>query len=400
MKTGIARKQGPVRLAIIGTGGKANHHAQFFGAIKGCRIVAGCDVNLERARAFCEKYKIPAAFDSVEKLLADAEVDAVSIVTPDAFHAPIALQCLREGKHVFCEKPLALNYPDACEMLAAAERAGVIHMVNFSYRDWPCIQAAARAVRRGDIGEIRHVKASYFQSWLLSKVWGDWKTTPALLWRLSTGHGSKGVLGDLGVHILDYATYPAGPLSEVFCRLKTFSKTPGDRVGEYVLDANDTAVMNVEFANGALGIIHTSRWIGGHTNRLYLKLVGTKGTIDMDSEISTASYRECRGHALDKAEWRVVPCKPVPNNYKRFITAVRSGKPGEPDFARGAEIQKVLDACFQSDREHRPVSLLEPAGGGSPALPENGTVSRKGRLSKNPAPLLARSVSPIRANPR
>lgn len=71
----------------------------------------------------------------------------------------------------------------------------------------------------------------------------------------------------------------------------------------------------MEFANGALGVIHTSRWIGGHNNRLFLKLAGTKGTIFMDSEVSTTSYRECRGSALDKAAWREVRCKPVPTNY-------------------------------------------------------------------------------------
>jgi predicted dehydrogenase len=353
------KKSGPVRLAIIGTGGMANRHAECYAQIPGCRIVAGCDVDLARARAFCEKHKIPAAFESVDALLAGADFDAVSIVTPDAFHAPVALQCLAAGKHVLCEKPLALDHAQALQMLAAAHRADVVNMVNFSYRDWPCIQAAALAVRRGDIGQILHVKASYFQSWLLSKGWGDWKTTPAWLWRLSTRHGSKGVLGDIGVHIIDYATFPAGPLSDVYCRLKTFPKAPGDQIGEYVLDANDSAVLNVEFANGALGVIHTSRWVGGHNNRLFLKLVGTKGTIEMDSEVSTTSYRECRGASLDKTEWRTIRCKAVPNNYKRFITAIRTGQQGEPDFARGAEIQKVLDACFESEKERRPINLLE-----------------------------------------
>jgi predicted dehydrogenase len=109
-------------------------------------------------------------------------------------------------------------------------------------------------------------------------------------------------------------------------------------------------------------MIHTSRWIGGHDNRLFLKLVGTKGTIEMDSEISTDAYRQCTGKALDKREWHQVKCKRVPNNYKRFITAIQTGVPGEPDFARGAEIQKVLDACFESDRTRRPVSLVEEAG--------------------------------------
>ncbi|MDX2079969.1 MAG: Gfo/Idh/MocA family oxidoreductase [Terrimicrobiaceae bacterium] len=353
----MKKKTSPIRVAIVGTGGMANVHAERFKSISGCEVVAGCDVDPERARVFCERHEIPNAFDSLDKMLASGRVDAVSVVTPDAFHSPVSLACMKAGKHVLCEKPLAVDYPQAKKMLAAAKKAGVINMVNFSYRDWPCIQAAAASIRRGELGEIRHVEASYLQAWLASTVWGDWTNNPAWLWRLSTAHGSKGALGDVGVHILDYATYPVGPIREVNCRLKAFHKAPKDRIGEYKLDANDSAVMHVEFANGALGVIHTTRWAGGHQNRLYLKICGTKGSIDMDSERSTKSYRECRGDGFHKAEWRDVECQPVPNNYERFIRAIRTGKPGEPDFARGAEIQRILDACFVSEQERRAVRI-------------------------------------------
>ena len=346
-----------VRLAVIGTGGMANWHAENFSKNRACRIVAACDVDASRAKAFAEKHNIPESFSNVEALLAGSEFDAVTIVTPDSFHAALSLLCLKAGKHVLCEKPLALNYADAKKMVDAANRAGVVNMVNFSYRDWPCIQAAAKVVARGDIGEVRHVEASYLQAWLPSKIWGDWRKTPAWLWRLSSAHGSKGVLGDIGVHIVDYATFPCGPVKEVYCRLRAFHKAPGDRVGEYKLDANDSAVLNVEFANGALGTIHTSRWVGGHANRLALKIAGTKGTIAMDSEISTTSFKICNGPGLDKGEWREVTCKPVPTNYQRFIAAIRSGNPGVADFARGAEVQKVLDACFESEANKRPVRI-------------------------------------------
>jgi predicted dehydrogenase len=346
-----------VRVGIIGTGGMANVHASQFNKIKGCKVVAACDVDLDRAKVFAGKYGIPRIYGDAASLLAEAEVDAVSIVTPDAFHMTVALQCLAAGKHVLCEKPLALNAGDAKKMVVAAQKAGVINMVNFSYRDWPCIQGAATAIHRGDIGEIRHVEASYLQAWLVSKVWGDWRTTPAWLWRLSSRHGSKGVLGDVGVHIVDFATYPAGPIREVYCRLKAFPKAPGNRIGKYRLDANDSATLNVEFANGALGVIHTSRWVGGNANRLYLKIAGTKGTIEIDSDVSTDSYKVCRGKDLDAGLWKTVKCKAVPGNYQRFITAIQTNIPGQPDFARGLEVQRVLDACFKSDADNRPVRI-------------------------------------------
>src|SRR5690606_29326521 len=167
MKTSVKSKTSPiVRLAIIGTGGMANTHAKRFAEIRGCRLVAAIDVDRARAEKFAAEHKIPAVFTSVAEALAGAEFDAVSIVTPDAFHAALSIQCLKAGKHVLCEKPLALNHADAKRMVAAAKKAGVINMVNLSYRDWPCIQAVETLVRRGVLGEIRHVEASYLQAWL------------------------------------------------------------------------------------------------------------------------------------------------------------------------------------------------------------------------------------------
>ena len=296
-------------------------------------------------------------YSTVEELLRQDEIDAVSNVTPDAFHAPLSIQCVKAGKHVLCEKPLALSYPDALRMVNAARKAGVINMVNFSYRDWPCIQAVAALVRRGDLGEMRHVEASYLQSWLPSKYWGDWRTMPTWLWRLSSGHGSKGALGDVGVHIIDFATFPVGHISSVYCRLKTFRKAPRNRVREYVLDANDSAVLCIEFKNGALGTIHTTRWAGGHINRLYLKISGTMGSVEIDSERTTDGYRISTGKDLDQGLWKDVVTTPVPNIYQRFIKSILTGKQDQPDFVRGAEIQKILDACFKSDAEQRPLRV-------------------------------------------
>ena len=346
-----------VRLAILGTGRMADYHAERFREVANCQILAAVDVDRTRAEAFCKKHGIATAYTNLEDVLARADIDAVSNVTPDGFHAPLSIKCLKAGKHVLCEKPLALNYPDARRMVAVAQKAGLINMVNLSYRDWPCIQAVSALVQGGGLGEMRHVEASYLQSWLPSKIWGDWRTTPTWLWRLSSSHGSKGALGDVGVHIIDFATYPVGHISSVYCRLKAFRKAPRDRVGEYVLDANDSAVLSIEFKNGALGTIHTTRWAGGHINRLYLKISGTKGSVEIDSERATDAYRISAGKDLDKGLWKDVKTAPVPNNYQRFVRSILTGKQDQPDFARGAEIQKVLDACFKSDAEQRPVRI-------------------------------------------
>jgi predicted dehydrogenase len=346
-----------VKLAIIGTGGMAEWQAQNFKKIKECTIVGVCDIDPKRAAYFAAQNEVTSHFTDSAEMLKKLEIDAVTVVTPDPFHAPVSLQCLKAGKHILCEKPLALNYADARKMTTAAQKAGVINMVNFTYRNMSNIQEVAKRVQRGDIGEVRHVEASYMQSWLSSSHWGDWREKPGLLWRLSSAHGSKGVLGDIGVHIVDFATYPAGPIAKVNCKLKAFPKAPKNRIGEYVFDANDSAVLNVEFKNGAVGIIHTTRWATGHGNQLTLKIFGTKGAFEIDSEISDNTYRMCIGENVGTLKWETVNVEPTPTNYERFIRSILNGKQEQADFARGAEVQKVLDACFVSDKSGKAVKL-------------------------------------------
>ena len=346
-----------IKVAILGTGNMGEVHAARFKEIPGCEVVAAVDTLPGRAAEFCERFEISQPFTSLEELFEHGSFDAVSVATPDAFHAPATLQCLEAWKHVLCEKPLALNYGDARKMRKAAEKAGLVNMINLSYRNWSNLEAVANHVRAGDIGEIRHVEASYMQSWLSSSSWGDWRTTPSSLWRLSSRHGSKGVLGDIGIHILDFATYPVGALASVSCRLKTFRKAPRNTIGPYRLDANDSAVFWVEFAEGALGVIHTTRWGSGHSNRLYLKISGTLGAVEIDSERSKTSYRLCHGEDLHREAWQEVEAPPISNIHERFIGAIKTGAEAFPDFARGAELQAVLDASFRSHEEHRPIRL-------------------------------------------
>lgn len=341
-----------IRIAIVGTGGMANAHADNFKKINGCKLVAACDVVKEKAVEFAQKHGIdPAAvFTDVDEMLAGVECDAVSVVTSDAGHAPVSLKCIAAGKHVLCEKPLATNYADAKKMADAAKRKGVINMVNLSYRNSSAIHKAAELVKKGEIGRVMHIEACYLQGWLVGRCWGDWRTGGGWLWRLSTKMGSRGVLGDLGVHILDFASYAAGDIASVNCRLKTFEKIKGNKLGKYVLDANDSAVMTVELANGAVGTIHTTRWATGHANTLDLGIHGDKGAIRINLDKSYTELEICRGKDVDHNIWKTLKCGNTPNLWRRFITSIRTGKNDQPDFARGAVIQKALDACFESDK--------------------------------------------------
>ena len=341
-----------IRVLIIGTGGMANTHAESYAKIDGVTLVAGIDTSAERLAGFQKKHNIAKGFTTVAAAVAWGEFDAVSNVTPVPVHYPTTMPMLAAGKHVLCEKPLAVNYDHAAEMTAAAQKAGVVNMVNLSYRNGPALIQAARLVADGAIGAVRHFEASYLQSWLTQPAWGEWSTEQQWLWRLSTAHGSMGVLGDVGVHILDFATYAAGAgVANVSCRLTTFDKAPGGKIGDYRLDANDSANMHLRLTNGAAGVIHATRFASGHFNDLKLQIFGTQGGLEVRYENNVSSLRSCLGADMRKAVWSDVAVLPVLNNYERFIAAIRGKTMVDPDFARGAELQKVLDLATASDAE-------------------------------------------------
>ncbi|MES2813273.1 MAG: Gfo/Idh/MocA family oxidoreductase [Pseudomonadota bacterium] len=339
----------PVRILILGTGGMARNHAEAFAAIPGVTLVAGIDTRAEQLAAFQKAHNIPNGFASVQEAIAWGEFDAVTNVTPDAAHYVTTLPFLATGKHVLCEKPLATNAAHAEEMAAAAATAGVVNMVNLSYRNVPALQHAAQMVRDGAIGTIRHFEASYLQSWLTQPAWGHWDKEPQWLWRLSTKHGSKGVLGDVGIHILDFATFIAGmDATQVSCLLQTFDKAPGGQIGEYVLDANDSATMQVRLANGALGTVAATRFATGHLNDLRLRLYGQTGGLEVTFEKAVSHLRACLGDDIQTGTWQDVDCPPVPTIYQRFVAAIRGEGPADPDFARGAALQRLLDKAVDS----------------------------------------------------
>jgi predicted dehydrogenase len=339
----------PVRLLIVGTGGMAANHAEGFAKIPGVTLAAGVDPREGPRAAFCDRFGIPQGFATVAEALAWGQFDAVTNVTPDAVHHATTMPCLAAGRHVLCEKPLATSAALAEEMAAAAAAAGVVNMVNLSYRNVPALQEAARIVAAGGIGTVRHFEASYLQSWLTQGAWGDWKSEPQWLWRLSTAHGSKGVLGDVGIHILDFATHAAGLSADaVSCLLATFDKAPGGRIGDYVLDANDSATMMLRLTNGAIGTVAATRMATGHLNDLRLRLYGTGGGLEVGLEGAVSRLRACLGADREPALWRDLPCPPVQPIYDRFIAAIRGAAVAEPTFARGAALQRLLDAAEAS----------------------------------------------------
>lgn len=346
-----------IRIGIVGTGAgaMANTHAESYQKLPGVSLAACFDVVEERSRAFADKHAVRHVAKSLNDLL--KHVDAVSLVTPDGAHYKGALEVLAKKKHLLCEKPLTVTLREAREVVGAyleARKKGVIGMVNFSYRRSAALQRAIELSQQGALGELRHAHAFYLQSWLVSPLWGPW-TDETWLWRLQKAAGSRGVLGDIGCHLLDMATSVTGPVKRLRCWLKTFPKVTLDgsvykKWQNKKLDANDTAIVELELENGGALVVHTTRWATGHTNHLRFEAHGTRGGLRFDLDESYDKLQLCVGEDITKPEWRTHSLEPAPTNYERFVRAIETGEVEQPDLLRGAEVQAYLDACERSAR--------------------------------------------------
>jgi len=356
-----------IKVGIAGTGNIGSQHVAQFAAIPDAQVVACFDSLPERAEAAAAKAPGAHAAQTFEELIECS--DAVVVATPDSAHAPMSLQVLAAGKHLLCEKPLTCSLAEARAVAAAAKDAtarGVIHMVNFSYRSSSGMQEAMKLAKSGALGAIRQVQSSYLQSWLAGRAnWGnDHWTASYLIWKLSRSEGSRGVLGDLGCHLLDLTTACSDDLAAVRCELNAYPKAMpnGEYVSEYngkALDANDVAFIDLRFSGGGIGVAHTSRWATGYTNAIRLEVHGTEGALRLDLDLSYEAIEVCLGDARHRQRWDRRYLPPTPTNQRRFIEAIRSGVQDQPDLLRGAKVQAYLEACFTSAETHQWESIPE-----------------------------------------
>ncbi len=229
-----------------------------------------------------------------------------------------------------------------------------MNVVNLTYRNVPALQKAAEMVREGALGQVRHLEASYLQSWLTQPAWGEWTTEPRWLWRLSARRMARRACWAMSASIS--STSPpssrAKPVADLSCRLKTYRQgAEGDRIGDYVLDANDGFAMHLALAGGAIGTVSASRMSTGHFNDLRLRLYGDKGGLEVMFEKRVSALRACLGQNVLTEVWHEVETPPVTTNYERFVEAIRGGELTAPSFARGAELQEWLDIAERSDAE-------------------------------------------------
>ena len=343
-----------MKIGVIGTGSMAKSHVRSYQEQRDVEVVACCDLLEERVAEFADTWKIPNRYTDFARMLDEQDLDGVSVVTPDTTHADVTIGVLARGVPVLCEKPMASTLKEAEDMHEAWTNTGTIAMVNYSKRNSAGLQNARDLIQAGEIGDLRHVEASYLQNWLVSsKGWGDWRELPRFLWRLSTRHGSAGALGDLGCHIYDMTAFLCGDITEIYCRLETYDKGV-DRIGDYVFDANDSMVATVTFAGGAIGTIHSTRWAPGYRNREFVRVYGTRGTVEVDFDKSLDTYQL---FPSDAETWQTIECGKTPTNYERFVSSIRSGENDESDFPNALKVQKYLHFSMISNQENRPVPV-------------------------------------------
>ncbi len=297
-------------------------------------------------------------------------IEAVAIVTPNHMHAPVAMEFLKRGIHVICDKPLTATLPEAKKLAKAAEASGVIFALTHNYTGYPMIRQAREMIAAGVLGDIRLVNVEYIQDWLAEPVeatgqkQAGWRTDPAQ-------SGAGGSTGDIGTHAFNLANFVTGlTLEELSADLQSF--VPGRRV-------DDNGHVMMRFTSGARGTLWCSQVAAGQENGLRLRVFGTKAGIEWEQEnpnylwvgpLGQPKYRLTRGGpGSGEAAGRVTR---IPSGHPegylegfaniyaeaaRAIIARRDGTPLDaavvfPGLKEGLEGVAFVDACVRSSKRN------------------------------------------------
>jgi predicted dehydrogenase len=315
------------------------------------------------------------------------DIDIVDINTPNDSHAEIAIAAAQAGKHILCEKPLAMNVAECKEMLDAAKKAKVVHMVCHNYRRIPAIAHAKKMIEEGAIGDIFHYHARYAQDWIVDPDF-------PLVWRLQKGVSGSGAHGDINAHIIDLARYLVGEFKEVNGLLHTFIKERplqdqsgkgdglgakgGKKMGKVTVD--DASICIGRFANGALANLEATRFALGRKNHIEVEINGSKGSLYFDFEdmnrlkwFDNTRQNDRQGFS-DILVTQPGGAHPYVGNWwpaghiigyehtfvhtiADFVNAVVAGKAVQPTFEDGMRNQRVLEAVEESAKTRQWVRI-------------------------------------------
>jgi predicted dehydrogenase len=352
-------------IAIIGCGGiTLQNHLPGLALCPDTKVVALCDADpvvLERAR---QQTSVSIISTRYEEIVGRDDVQAVIIATPNFTHAPIALAAIQHGKHVLCEKPLALNHAQARAMAEAADQAGVCHATAFTYRFVPAMRYLRHLVKRGDLGQPYHYRSCRLQDW----------GTRNLGWRQVKKLAGTGELGDMLSHRIDFAHTLIGPMKRLVAN--TINLTPVR--GGHPNDTEDWVAILAEFASGATGVLESSKLASGRNESWrsldYVEVNGSAGSfVFITGQWNQLQYGKTGGGGLEPIpvpeefwRWPGSPRDPragdplVTFRYDQaweFIDAIRHRRPCDATFHDGARVSAVMDAAVRSAETKQWVDL-------------------------------------------
>jgi predicted dehydrogenase len=285
------RRIADVGAAVIGTGFIGTVHVEQLRRI-GVQVRGVLGSSPERGAARADALGVAQAYPSLDAILDDPSVQVVHVTSPNHLHVPQARAILESGRHVVCEKPLAMTADESAELVQLAATSGLVNAVNFNIRFYPLHQHVRELVASGGLGDVRFVTGHYFQDWLLLET--DWN------WRLEPDKGgSLRAVGDIGSHWLDLMTFLTGqPITAVMADLATFipqreqprgpvetfsTERSADTV-EREMATEDAAAILLRFANGARGSVAVSQISAGRKNSLQWEIDGSTAAAAWDSE--------------------------------------------------------------------------------------------------------------------
>ena len=383
-----------LRVGMIGYGfmGKAHSNAwrqapRFFALKAHVELHTLCGRNAAGVQAARLQLGWQNAATDWREVVESPLIDVVDINTPNDSHAEIAIAAARAGKHILCEKPLALTPKQAEQMLAAVQTAKVVHMVCHNYRRIPAIALAKKMINEGALGQLYHYHARYAQDWLADPEF-------PLKWRLQKGISGSGAHGDINIHIIDLARYLVGEFKEVCGLLETFIKErplvgeagklphPAARAPEKMgkVTVDDAVTFIGRFENGALANLEATRAALGRKNHIALEINGSKGSLYFDFEDMNRLKFFNHDDPKDRQGFRDIMVTqpngihpyianwwgsghvlgyehPFVHAVADFVNACVEGKPVQPTFEDGLKNQLVLEAVERSAKTGRWVKL-------------------------------------------
>ena len=344
------------KIGIIGTGGISNCHIRGYLANPNAEVYAMCDINPERVKSMAEKYGVPLErtfTDKDEMLKALPELDAVSVCTWNNAHAECSIAALNAGKHVLCEKPMAMNTEQALAMQEAAKKAGKLLMLGFVRRHYAETKVVKEYVDSGFLGDLYYAKCTYLRR---NGNPGGWFGDSA--------RSGGGPLIDLGVHIIDLSRYLVGNPQPVAAYGATFQKlynrpniikgsayTSVDAKADEKCDVEDLATAIIRFDNGAVLNVETSFCLNIKRDRGTVEIFGTKGgaQIEPDIEIYTDINNRLVDISLNDTKSLTFEDS-FAVEMDHFIDCIAGKTECIAPAEDGVALMKILDAVYESAR--------------------------------------------------